>query len=124
MNCFVRGAEATIRSEMRCRCHCASGCCREYDSGALGEWSVKLNTYFEPNGAIPIDGDVATGLRLLCTHFVPYQATALRYYAGEFGRVCLASDDSDGDTLELLELNGGRRHGVFPITAGVAHFVL
>ncbi len=119
VNCFVCRAEAAIRSEMRCRCHGTGRCCREYDPAALDKWSEKLNTYLEPDAAVPIDGYVATGLRLLCTHFVPYEATALWYDAREFGRFCLASDDSDGDTLELLELNGGRRHGTLPITAGV-----
>ena len=124
MNCFVCSAEAAIRSEMRCRCHRAGRCCREYDPAALSKWSVQLNTYLEPNAAIPIDCYVATGLRLLCTHFVPYQTTALRYDAGELGRSRLALDDSDGDTLELLELNGGRRHGRTLIRLAWAHFVL
>jgi hypothetical protein len=57
---------------------------------------------------------VATGFRLLRAHFVPDQATALRYYARALGRSRLASDDSEGDTIELLELNGARRHGTSP----------
>jgi hypothetical protein len=88
----------------------------------LGKRSEKLNPHFEPNAAIPVDGDVATGLRLLCTHCVPDKATAFRYHARELGRTCLASDDSEGDTIELLELNGGRRHGNFPFLGPWAHF--
>src|SRR5260370_41968030 len=66
-NCIVRGAEAAIRPEMRCRCHRASGCCREDDLALLSKWPIKLHSDLEANAAVPIDGDVATGLCLLCT---------------------------------------------------------
>jgi hypothetical protein len=59
---------------------------------------------------------------LLRAHCVPDEATAFRYHARELGRTCLASDDSEGDTIELLELNGGRRHGTFPFLGPWAHF--
>ena len=71
---------------------------------------MKLHPHLEPNAAIPIDGDVATGLCLLRTHRVPDQATALRYQARELGRARLASDDGERDTIESLDLDGVRRH--------------
>jgi hypothetical protein len=107
---------------MRCRRRCASGRCRSDHLAVLRKRSEKLNPHFEPNAAIPIDGDVATGLRLLCAHCVPDEATAFRNHARELGRTCLASDDSEGDTIQLLEMNGGRRHGTFPFLGPWAHF--
>jgi hypothetical protein len=74
--------------------------------------SKKLYTHLEPNGAIPIDSDVATGLCLLRADFVPDQTTTLWHDAREFGRFRLAADDSERDAVELLKLNGGRRHGL------------
>src|SRR5260370_42695542 len=64
-NCIVRGAETAIRPEMRCRCHRSSGRCQADPLAVLGKRSKKLHAHLEPNAAIPIDGDVATGLRLL-----------------------------------------------------------
>lgn len=118
-NGVVRGAEAAIRPEMRCRCHCASRRCRANDVAVLGKRPMKLHPHLEPNAAIPIDSDVATCLCLLRTHDVPDQATALRYDASEIGRARLASDDGERDTIESLELDGVRRHAALPLLARV-----
>jgi hypothetical protein len=48
---------------------------------------------------------VATGLRLLRTHGIPDQPTALRHDARKLGRAGPASDDSEGHTVELVELD-------------------
>jgi len=42
---------------------------------------MKLHPDFQANAAVPIDGDVATGWRLLRTHCIPDQPTALRHDA-------------------------------------------
>jgi hypothetical protein len=55
---------------------------------------MQLHSYLEPDAGIPIDGDVATSLRLLLAHYFPDQATALGYHARKLGRTGLASDYS------------------------------
>ena len=104
-NCIVRSAQAAIRPEMRCPCHGASGRCGTDDLALLGKRSIKLHPDFQANAAVPIDGDVATGSRLLRTHCVPDQPTALRHDARKLRRAHLASDDSEGDNIELFELD-------------------
>src|SRR5262249_17360838 len=104
-NCIVRSAQAAIRSEMRCPCHGASGCGGTDDLPLLGKRSIKLHPDFQANAAVPIDGDVATGSRLLRKHCIPDQPTALRHDARKLGRARLASDDSEGHTIELVELD-------------------
>ncbi len=104
-NCVVRSAQAAIRPEMRCPCHGASGRCGTDDLALLGKRSIKFHSDFQTNSAVPIDGDVATGSRLLRTHCVPDQPTALRHDARKLGRARLASDDSERDTIELVELD-------------------
>ena len=94
----MRSAQAAIRPEMRCPCHGASGRGGTDDLALLDKRSVKLHPDFQANAAVPIDGYVATGLRLLRTHCVPDQPTALRHDARKLGRARLASDDSEGDT--------------------------
>jgi hypothetical protein len=103
-NCVVRGAQAAIRSEMRCPCHGAGGRCGTDDLALLDKRSIKLHPDFQANATVPIDGDVATGSRLLRTHGVPDQPAALWHDARKLGRVRPASDDSEGDTIELVEL--------------------
>jgi hypothetical protein len=71
----------------------------------LGKRSIKLHPDLQMNAAVPIDGDVATGSRLLRTHCVPDQPTALRHDARKLGRGRLASDNSEGHTIELVELD-------------------
>jgi hypothetical protein len=71
---------------------------------------MKLHADLESNAAIPVDGDMTTGLHLLRTHRCPHQATALRYEARKLGRARLASDDGERDTIESLELDGVRCH--------------
>jgi hypothetical protein len=78
-NGVVRGAEPTVRPEVRCHCHCASRGCRANDLALLGKRSVKLHAHLETNAAIPIDGNVTTGVGLLRTHGVPDQSAALGY---------------------------------------------
>ena len=113
-NCVVRSAQAAIRPEMRCPCHGASGRCGTDDLALLGKRSIKLHPDFQANAAVPIDGDVATGSRLLRTHCVPDQPTALRHDARKLGRARLASDDSEGDTIELVELDCRGRQWTLP----------
>jgi hypothetical protein len=74
-NCIVRGAQAAIRPEMRCPGYGASGRCGSDDLPLLGKRSIKLHPDFQANAAVPIDGDVATGARLLRTHCIPDQPT-------------------------------------------------
>jgi len=69
------------------------------DLALLGKWSIKLHAHLEPNVAIPVDRDVATGPRLLCPHRVPDDTAALRYHAREFGGAGLASDDGERTPL-------------------------
>jgi hypothetical protein len=92
-NCIVRGAQAAIRPEMRCPGYGA-------------------------NAAVPIDGDVATGARLLRTHCIPDQPTALRHDARKLGRARLASDHSEGHTIELVELDCRGRQWTLPYNLG------
>ena len=62
---------------MRCPCHRASGRCGTDDLPLLGKRSIKLHPDFQVNAAVPIDGDMATGVRLLRTHCIADQPTAL-----------------------------------------------
>ena len=94
---------------MRCPCHGASGRCGTDDHSLLGKGSIKLHPDFQANAAVPIHGYVATGSRLLRTHCIPDQATALRHDARKLGRAGLASDDSEGHAIELVELDCRRR---------------
>jgi hypothetical protein len=57
---------------------------------------------------------VATGSRLLRTHCLPDQPTALRHDARKLGRARLASDDSERDTIELVELDCRGRQWALP----------
>ena len=113
-NCIVRSAQAAIRPEMRCPCHGASGRCGTDDLPLLGKRSVKFHPDFQTNAAVPIDGDVATGSRLLRTHCIPDQPTALRHDARKLGRARLPSDDCDGHTIELVELDCRARQWSLP----------
>ena len=113
-NCVMRSAQAAIRSEVRCPCHRASGRCGADDLALLGKRSTKLHPDFQTNAAIPIDCDVATGSRLLRTHRVPDQPAALRYDTRKLGRARLASDDGEGDTIELVELDCRGRQWTLP----------
>jgi hypothetical protein len=65
VNCVVRGTEAVVGAEVRCRCNGSRGCCGKNDIALFGERSEKLYAYFDVNGVVPVDRDVATGLRLL-----------------------------------------------------------
>jgi hypothetical protein len=53
----------------------------------------------------PGGNDVATGSRLLRTHCVPDQPAALGHDTRKFGNARLASDDSEGEAIELVELD-------------------
>src|SRR5262249_52180659 len=68
-------AQAAIRPEMRCPCHGTSRRGGTDHLPLLGKWSIKLHPDFQANAAVPIDGDVATGSRLLGTHCIPDQPT-------------------------------------------------
>ena len=104
-NYVVRSAQAAIRSKVRCPSHRASGRCGTDDLALLGKRSIKLHPDFQANAAVPIDCGVATGSSLLRTYCVPDQPTALRHDTRKLGRARLASDDSEGDTIELIELD-------------------
>src|SRR5262249_49126024 len=80
-----------IRPEMRCPCHGASGRCGTDDLSLLGKRSIKLHPDFQANAAVPIDGDAATGSRLLRTHCIPNQPTALRHDARKLGGARLSA---------------------------------
>jgi hypothetical protein len=100
---------------MRCPCHGASGRCGTDDIARLGKLSIELQSYFQANPVVPIDGDVATGSRLLRTHCVPEQPTALRHDARKLGRVRLASDDSKGTLSSWSSRTAGDVKGLFLI---------
>ena len=70
----MRSAEITIRPQMGCRCYGASGCFKTYNLALVGKRFLKLHPHLEPNAAIPINGDVATGSYLLPTHHIPDEA--------------------------------------------------
>ena len=114
-NCIVRTAQAAIRPEMRCPCHGTSGRGGTDDLSRLSERSIKLHPDFQANAAVPIDGDVATGSRLLRTHCIPDQPTALRHDARKLGCARLPSDDYEGHTIELVELDCRGRQWTLPI---------
>ena len=107
-----------IRPEMRCPCHGASGRGGTDDLPLLGKRSIQLHPDFQANAAVPIDGDVATGSRFLRTHCIPDQPTALRHDARKLGRARLASDHSEGHTIELVELNCRGRQWTLPYNLG------
>jgi hypothetical protein len=113
-NCIVRSAQAAIRPEMRSPCYGASGRCGTDDLALLSKRSIKLHPDFQANAAVPIDGDVATGSRLLRTHCIPDQPTALRREARKLGCARLPSDDCKGHTIELVELDCGGRQWTLP----------
>jgi hypothetical protein len=117
-NCIVRGAQAAIRPEMRCPGYGASGRCGSDDLPLLGKRSMKLHPDFQANAAVPIDGDVATGAGLLRAHCIPDQPTALRHDARKLGPAGLASDDSEGHTIELVELDCGGCQWTLPYNLG------
>lgn len=103
---------------MRCPCYGASGRCGSDDLPLLGKRSIKFHPDFQANAAVPIDGDVATGARLLRTHCIPDQPTALRHDARKLGRARLASDHSEGHTIELVELDCRGRQWTLPYNLG------
>ena len=111
-------AQAAIRPEMRCPCHGASGRGGTDDLPLLGKRSIKFHPDFQTNAAVPIDGDVAAGSRLLRTHCIPDQPTALRHDARKLGRARLASDHSEGHTIELVELDCRGRQWSLPYNLG------
>ena len=113
-NCVVRSAQAAIRSKVRGPCHRASGRRGTDDLALLGKRSIKLHPDFQANSAVPIDCDVATGSCLLRTHCVPDQPAALRHDTRKLGRACLASDDSEGDTIEFVEPDCRGRQWTLP----------
>ena len=84
------------------------------DLPLLGKRSKKLHPDFQANAAVPINSDVATGSRLLRTHCIPDQPTALRHDARKLGRARLASDDSEGHIIESVELDGRGRQWILP----------
>ena len=86
----------------------------------LGKRSIKFHPDFQANAPVPIDGDVATGARLLRTHGIPDQPTALRHDARKLGRAGLASDHSEGHTIELVELDCRGRQWTLPYNLGPA----
>jgi len=61
-----------------------------------------------------------TGARLLRTHCIPDQPTALRHDARKLGRAGLASDHSEGHTIELVELDCRGRQWTLPYNLGPA----
>jgi hypothetical protein len=71
LNGAVRSAQAAVKTKMRCGGDCATGGCRMYDLALFGERAWKLHADFEPDGAIPIDGDVAAALCLLRSQSFP-----------------------------------------------------
>jgi hypothetical protein len=81
-----------------------------HHSPLIDKRAMELHSNFESNAAIPIDGDVATGLCLLRAHGLPDHAAALRYHSRELGRIGLASNDGERDAFESLKLNGVRSH--------------
>jgi hypothetical protein len=81
--------------------------------------SIKLHPDFKVNAAVPIDGDVATGPRLLRTHCIPDQPTALGHDARKLGRAGLASDHSEGHTIELVELDCRGHQWTLPYNLGL-----
>ena len=119
-NCIVRSPQTAIRPEMCCPCPGASGRGGTDDLPLLGKWSKKLHPDFQANAAVPIDGDVATGSRFLRTHCIPDQPTALRHDARKLGRAGLASDHSEGHTIELVELDCRGRQWTLPYNLGPA----
>jgi hypothetical protein len=60
----------------------------------------------------------AAGSRLLRTHCIPDQPTALRDDARKLGRARLTSDDSEGHTIELVELDCRGRQWTLPYNLG------
>jgi hypothetical protein len=122
-NCIVRSAQTAIRPEMRCPCHGASGRCGTDDLALLGKRSIKLHSDLQANAAVPIDRDVATGSRLLRTHCIPDQPTALRHDARKLGCTRLPSDDCEGHTIELVELDCRGRQWTLPYCVKMASAV-
>jgi hypothetical protein len=57
---------------------------------------------------------------LLRTHCIPDQPTALRHDARKLGRAGLASDHSEGHTIELVELDCRGRQWTLPYNLGPA----
>ncbi|SPE18291.1 exported hypothetical protein [Candidatus Sulfotelmatomonas gaucii] len=112
-NSAVRGTKTAIRSKVRRPCCRAGGRCRENDWSTLDKGPQKLHSDFKPDAPIPIDSDVASRPRLLRTHFVPDEATALWHHTRKLGRARLALDDSKGNTIKLPELNGVGVHETF-----------
>ena len=109
-NCLMRCAEAAIRPKMRCPCDGTGGRRGTDDLPFLDKRPMNLDPGFQANAAVPIDGDVAAGRRLLCLHCVPDQPTALRHQARKLGRVRPAPDDSEGHARELVGLDRRGRH--------------
>src|SRR5262249_8788328 len=52
------------------------------------------------------------------THCIPDQPTALRHDARKLGRARLTSDDSEGHTIELVELDCRGRQWTLPYNLG------
>jgi hypothetical protein len=93
------------------------------DLALLGKQSIKLHPYFQTNAAVPIDSNVATGSRLLRPHCIPDQPTALRHDARKLGCAGLASDDCEGHTIELVELDCRGRQWTVPYYVEMASAV-
>src|SRR3954464_3226528 len=95
VNRLVRGPKATVWTEMRDPRDRAGRRRRGYDLASLAECSFQFETHFEPNGFVPVDGDVATGLGLLRAYGVPHQAAALRHDARQLRCACLSAKDGE-----------------------------
>jgi hypothetical protein len=79
----MRNSEAAIGAKMRGPGDPAGRRGRAHDLALLDKRSKELHTDFEPNAAVPINGDVATSTCLLRAYGGPDQAAALRHHARE-----------------------------------------
>lgn len=110
LNRVVRRSKAAIWTQVGRRCNRAGRRGGMHHLPVLGKRSEQLDAHFEPNAAIPVDGDVAAASRLLRSHGIPNQATTLWYDTRKFGCAHLAPDDGERDTLARLDLDDVWRH--------------
>src|SRR3982751_677248 len=104
VNRLVGGPKAAVWTQMRDPRDRAGRRRRAHDLASLAECSLQFDTHFEADGVVPVDGNVATCLRVLRTCRVPYQATTLRHDARQLRCACLSSKDREWNARELLKV--------------------
>ena len=101
-NSAVGGVKTAVRTEVRGRGDEAGGCRRLNHPTLLDKRPFQLDAHLEADRSVPVDGDVATSLRLLCAGDIPDQSAALGDHARQLAAAHAAADDAERNAVEML----------------------